>query len=116
MEEEDREWKSRMERKVDELTDVGRFVMMNMGSVLKAVEGLKKEVTEWSEVVKKAEIGFRKEVEDRDADGEEDDEDEEEEKKDGSDRWSIGPLALSSSHITCISGDLSHDLSVDTCT
>ena len=38
-------------------------------------------------MVKKAEIGFRKEVEDRDADGEEDDEDdEEEEKKDGSDR------------------------------
>ena len=86
MEEEDQEWKLRMERKVDELTDVGRFVMMNMGSVLKAVEGLKKEVAEWSEVVKKTEIGFRKEVEDRDADGEEDDEDEdEEEKKDGLD-------------------------------
>ena len=61
--------------------------MMNMGSVLKAVEGLKKEVAEWSEVVKKAEIGFRKDVEDMDADGEEEDEDEdEEEKKGGSDR------------------------------
>ena len=82
MEEEDQEWKLQMERKVDELTDVGRFVMMNMGSVLKVVERLKKEVSEWSEVVKKAEIRFRKEVEDRDADGEED----EEEKKDGSDR------------------------------
>ena len=82
IEEEDREWKSRMERKVDELTDVGRFIMMNMGGILKAVEGLKKEVAEWTEMVKKAEFGFWKDMEDRDADGEEDDED----KKDGSDR------------------------------
>ena len=86
IEEEDREWKSRMERKVDELTDVGRFIMMNMGGVLKAVEGLKKEVAEWTDMVKKAEIGFRKDGEDRDADGEEEDEEDDEDKKDGSDR------------------------------
>ena len=86
IEEEDREWKLRMEKKVDELTDVGRFVMMNMGSILKAVEGLKKEVAEWTEVVKKAEFGFRKDVEDRDADGEEEDDNDDEDKKDGLDR------------------------------
>ena len=72
---------------MDELTDVGRFIMMNMGSILKAVEGLKKEVAGWTEMVKKVEIGFRKDGEDRDADGEEEDDDEDkEEKKDGSDR------------------------------
>ena len=81
IEEEDREWKLRMEKKVDELTDVGRFVMMNMGSVLKAVEGLKKEVAEWTEMVKKAEFGFQKDVEDRDADGEEEDDDDHQEKR-----------------------------------
>ena len=76
-----------MERKVDELTDVGRFIMMNMGGVLKAVEGLKKEVAEWTDMVKKAEIGFQKDGEDKDADGEEEeDEEDEEDKKDGSDR------------------------------
>ena len=86
IEEEDREWKLWMEKKVDELTDVGRFVMMNMGGVLKAVEGLKKEVVEWTEMVKKAEFGFQKDVEDRDVDGEEEDDDDDEDKKDGSDR------------------------------
>ena len=59
--------------------------MMNMGSVLKAVEGLKKEVAGWTEMVKKAEFGFRKDVEDKDADGEEEDDDDDE-KKDGLDR------------------------------
>ena len=86
LEEEDQEWKLRMERKVDELTDVGRFIMMNMGSVLKAVEGLKKEVAGWTEMVKKAEIGFWKDGEDKDVDGEEEDEEDDEDKKDGSDR------------------------------
>ena len=70
---------------MDELTDVGRFVMMNMGSVLKAVEGLKKEFAEWSEVVKKTEFRFRKDGEERDAEEKKDGSDQEESEKDAKD-------------------------------
>ena len=43
---EEREWRLRMERKMDEMENVGKFMMTNLGSLLRAMEGLKKEVAE----------------------------------------------------------------------
>ena len=39
---EEREWRLRMERKRDEMENVGKFMMTNLGGLLRAMEGLKK--------------------------------------------------------------------------
>ena len=58
-ENEEREWRIKIERKLDEAENVGRFMMVNLGSLLRAVEGLKQEVkdknTEMDESEREAE-------------------------------------------------------------
>ena len=49
---EEREWRSRTEKKMDEMENVGRFMMTNLGSLLRAMEGLKQEVTSLGEWIK----------------------------------------------------------------
>ena len=46
------EWRSRMEKKMDEMENVGRFMMTNLGSLLWAMEGLKQEVTSLGKWIK----------------------------------------------------------------
>ena len=72
---EEREWRIRIERKLDEAENVGKFIMVNLGSLLRAVEGLKQEVTSLGEWIKE-------EIRDRNT---ERDEDEEELEKDAED-------------------------------
>ena len=66
---EEREWRLRIEKKLDEAENVGKFTMVNLGSLLQAVEGLKQEVADLGEWIKD-------EMRDRDADrdGEDDSE------------------------------------------
>ena len=49
---EEREWRLRMERKMDEMENVGKFMMTNLGSLLRAMEGLKQEVADLGEWIK----------------------------------------------------------------
>ena len=49
---EEREWRKRIEKKLDEAENVGRFMMVNLGSLLRAVEGLKQEVADLGEWIK----------------------------------------------------------------
>ena len=49
---EEREWRVRMEKKMDEMENVGRFMMTNLGSLLRAMEGLKKEVADLGEWIR----------------------------------------------------------------
>ena len=49
---EEREWRLRMEKKMDEMENVGRFMMMNLGSLLRVMEGLKKEVADLGEWIR----------------------------------------------------------------
>ena len=49
---EEREWRARMERKMDEMENVGKFMMTNLGSLLRAMEGLKKEVADLGEWIR----------------------------------------------------------------
>ena len=72
---EEREWRLRIEKKLDEVENVRKFTMVNFGSLLRAVEGLKQEVTSLGEWIKE-------EIRDRNT---ERDEDEEESKKDAED-------------------------------
>ena len=46
---EEREWRVRMERKMDEMENVGKFMMTNLGGLMRAVEGLKQEVADLGE-------------------------------------------------------------------
>ena len=72
---EEREWRMRIEKKLDEAENVGKFTMVNLGSLLRAVEGLKQEVTSLGQWIKE-------EIRDRNT---ERDEDEEESEKDAED-------------------------------
>ena len=72
---EEREWRIRIENKLDEAENVGKFTMVNLGSLLWVVEGLKQEVTSLGEWIKD-------EIRDRNT---ERDEDEEELEKDADD-------------------------------
>ena len=36
---EEREWRLRMEKKMDEMENVGKFMMTNLGSLLRVMEG-----------------------------------------------------------------------------
>ena len=49
---EEREWRLRMEKKMDEMENIGRFMMTNLGSLLRAMEGLKKEVADLGEWIR----------------------------------------------------------------
>ena len=49
---EEREWRIKIERKLDEAENVGKFIMVNLGSVLRAVEGLKQEVADLGEWIR----------------------------------------------------------------
>ena len=49
---EEREWRLRMERKMDEMENVGKFMMTNLGSLLRVMEGLKKEVADLGEWIR----------------------------------------------------------------
>ena len=49
---EEREWRMRIEKKLDEAENVRRFMMVNLGSLLRAVEGLKQEVADLGEWIK----------------------------------------------------------------
>ena len=49
---EEREWQLRMERKMDKMENVGKFMMTNLGSLLRAMEGLKKEVADLGEWIR----------------------------------------------------------------
>ena len=49
---EEREWRLRMEKKMDEMENVGKFMMTNLGSLLQAMEGLKQEVVDLGEWIK----------------------------------------------------------------
>ena len=49
---EEREWRIKIERKLDEAENVGKFIMVNLGSVLWAVEGLKQEVADLGEWIR----------------------------------------------------------------
>ena len=49
---EEREWRLWMEKKMDEMENVGRFMMTNLGSLLRAMEGLKKEVADLGEWIR----------------------------------------------------------------
>ena len=49
---EEREWRVRMERKMDEMENVGKFMMMNLGGLMRAMEGLKQEVADLGEWIK----------------------------------------------------------------
>ena len=49
---EEREWRLKIERKLDEAENVGKFIMVNLGSVLRAVEGLKQEVADLGEWIR----------------------------------------------------------------
>ena len=51
-ENEEREWRIKIERKLDEAENVGKFIMVNLGSVLQAVEGLKQEVADLGEWIR----------------------------------------------------------------
>ena len=52
------EWRLWMEKKMDEMENVGRFMMTKLGSLLRAMEGLKKEVADLGE-------WMREEIKDR---------------------------------------------------
>ena len=41
-----------MEKKMDEMEIVGKFIMTNLGSLLRAMEGLKQEVADLGEWIK----------------------------------------------------------------
>ena len=49
---EEREWRVRMERKMDEMENVGKFMMTNLGGLMRAMEGLKQEVADLGEWIK----------------------------------------------------------------
>ena len=49
---EEREWRIRIEKKLDEVENVGKFTMVNLGSLLQAVEGLKQEVASLGKWIK----------------------------------------------------------------
>ena len=49
---EEREWRMRIEKKLDETENVGKFIMVNLGSLLRAMEGLNQEVTSLGEWIK----------------------------------------------------------------
>ena len=49
---EEREWRLQMEKKMDEMENVGKFMMTNLGSLLRAMEGLKQEVADLGEWIK----------------------------------------------------------------
>ena len=41
-----REWRLWMEKKMDEMENIGKFMMTNLGSLLQVMEGLKQEVAD----------------------------------------------------------------------
>ena len=49
---EEREWRLRIEKKINEMENVGKFMMTNLGSLLRAMEGLKQEVADLGEWIK----------------------------------------------------------------
>ena len=49
---EERKWRLRMEKKMDKMENVGKFMMTNLGSLLQAMEGLKQEVADLGEWIK----------------------------------------------------------------
>ena len=49
---EEREWWLQMEKKMDEMENVGKFMMTNLGNLLRAMEGLKQEVADLGEWIK----------------------------------------------------------------
>ena len=67
---EEREWRLRMERKMDEMENVGKFMMMNLGSLLQAMEGLKKEVADLGEWIREEMKDRNTEVDESERDAE----------------------------------------------
>ena len=64
-----------MEKKMDEMENVGKFMMTNLGSLLRAMEGLKKEVADLGEWI-------REEIRDRNTERDESERDAEESRGD----------------------------------